>query len=1213
MGCVNTATSTVTVNQLPTVVISASSPICPNVNYTMTASGASSYAWSLNGSPFGTWNPLYVSTGSSGDNTYSVTGTNTANCSATASKVITVNPKPVITITPNSPTICFGNTATLTAGGASSYVWSNLLATSSIAVSPAASMSYTVTGTSAAGCSSTATTFVTVNSKPTLTVSPSSSTICLGNTTTLSVGGALSYVWNNASILPTISVTPIMTTSYTVTGINALGCTNTATSIVTVNSLPTVTVSPANAAICSGSYLTLTGGGATSYTWNFASTGILWGTGTSMSNNFYTGTTPTIFNYTVTGKNPSGCLNTINGTFTINPVPLVTVTPTSATICSGTNTTLSASGASSYKWNTGDASTTISVLPATTNSYSVTGVNNYGCSNVATSSIIVNPTPTVTVSPLNAVICSGSYLTLNASGATSYTWNFASTGILWGTGPSISNNYYSYSTPSVFNYTVTGKNSSGCLKTINGTFTVNPLPTVYVSPTSSTICSGTSKILSAGGASSYKWNTSDISTAITVLPTTTNVYIVTGTNNYGCSSQATSAVNVSISPTIIVSPANATICSGSYLALNASGATSYTWNYASTGILWGTGSSISDFFYTGSTPTNFNYTVTGKNTLGCSKTINGTFTINPLPIVTNVSSAGGFDASSFGANGTYATGGMPCYAVTGDIDGDGLSDVAVTNLGANSISVFHNTSSAGSISMAEQVQYVTGANPTSVSMGDLDGDGLSDLAIANMSVDMVSILLNNSTPGTISFSKQVINLTLPYQSNPRSVYIGDLDGDGLSDLVVTQYGPSSTGVFLMSVYRNTSVKGSISFAPRIDYKTENYPIDVKCGDLNGDGKPELIVANYGTGSLSVFTNTSVKGTISFSSNILKIQSGIISPTSIALGDMDRDGLLDIVITDLDLRSVTIFKMANTNSIISVSKTVSLPTGWRPENVSLSDLDNDGNLDIVVTNSGFSYDPSTNSVSIIKNTGSLTFAPKFDFATGPLTDIGSDPQGVSISDFNNDGKMDIVYTNSNAKTIAILKNAIVRYTIGTGGTLNIPLTSNVPSTFTWIATDNVNTTGESLTTKSSNTITDVITNNSTADQTITYKVTPTSILTGCTGDPQTIIVTVRPYKLKRDVVESIDNTIVTQESIVDPNLDITNASTLSIAPQPASNEIRIISSSIVKKVTIININGVTVKTAQAESILDISTLSAGIYQAIIETESGVYSKTISVVK
>lgn len=318
--------------------------------------------------------------------------------SAPVAVTATVGSGPSLTV--NTPTICNGQTANLTAGGATTYSWSSGQTTSSIAVTPSITTTYTVYGTSSS-CTNSLTTSVMVNPNP--TVSVNSATICSGQSINLAATGATTYSWSTGASSSNINVNPTATTSYTVTGYNG-SCTNVKVSTVNVNPTPTVTVN--SATICAGQSANLLASGATTYSWSTGATSA----GISV--------TPSVSSsYSVTGTSGS-CSNMKVANITVNPNPTVAVT--SATICSGNSTNLVATGASTYSWSTGGTGSSISVSPTSNTAYTVTGYNG-SCSDSKVTNVTVNTTPTVTVN--SSTICTGGSATLTASGAGSYTFN----------------------------------------------------------------------------------------------------------------------------------------------------------------------------------------------------------------------------------------------------------------------------------------------------------------------------------------------------------------------------------------------------------------------------------------------------------------------------------------------------------------------------------------------------------------------------------------------------------------------------------------------------------------------------------------------------------------------------------------------------------------------------------------------------------------------
>ncbi len=201
---------------------------------------------------------------------------------------VTVNSKPVISV--NSGSICAGSSFTLSPTGANTYTYSS----GSAVVTPTATTSYSVTGTSVAGCtSSVVVSTVTVNSKPVISVN--SGSICAGNSFTLSPTGANTYTYSSGSAV----VTPTATTSYSVTGTSISGCTSSVVvSTVTINALPVLLAVTNNTLLCTGQSASLSVSGASTYTWN---------TNENATTIVVSPTTTTI--YSVQGTDANGCMN----------------------------------------------------------------------------------------------------------------------------------------------------------------------------------------------------------------------------------------------------------------------------------------------------------------------------------------------------------------------------------------------------------------------------------------------------------------------------------------------------------------------------------------------------------------------------------------------------------------------------------------------------------------------------------------------------------------------------------------------------------------------------------------------------------------------------------------------------------------------------------------------------------------------------------------
>lgn len=439
-------------------------------------------------------------------------------------------------------------------------------------------------------------------SDPTLTAS--SVSLCIGNTTTLNISGSLNGATNwkvystgcgSNSVASTpgnsIVLSPTTTTTYYVRGEGGCASTSTICGMVTVTvspfSTPTLAISGTNS-LCAGSTITQTVSGANTYTWS---------TGANTSVIFLTPTITTTYN--VMGTDGNGCSNSTSKTISVNPVPNVNISGNSS-ICSGSSIILSASGASTYSWNTGATSSSISITPTITLTYSVIGTSVNGCSNTAVKTVSVNPIPTITITG-NNITCAGVTLVQTASGANVYNWNTGANTATVSVSPTVTTSY-----------TVFGTDANGCSNAAVKTVSVNPLPTLSVAG-NKTLCLGSTVTQTVSGANSYTWSSGANTGIVFLSPTVTTTYSVSGTDGNGCINTAFTTISVTPLPNINIMTSTSVICPGETTTLTANGALSYSWN---------TGSNSTNIVVTLTTNTTF--TVIGTSASGCTNT--STFT-----------------------------------------------------------------------------------------------------------------------------------------------------------------------------------------------------------------------------------------------------------------------------------------------------------------------------------------------------------------------------------------------------------------------------------------------------------------------------------------------------------------------------------------------------------------------------------------------------------
>jgi len=614
-GCPSTFLISIPIKIKPSAVagtIAASSTICAGSTYTITGDNPNStgYYWEYSYSP--TFVPTLTVAAATNSNLVVPPGTftsypvyvrrvanGTVVCPNVAySNILTINGASAsLTISPSSSTICAGTSETLTATGATSYTWTSPSGTSTLnpyVTTPTVSTVYTVTGVTG-GCSGTATVSITVNPTPTLTGATTGTNICLGSCTTVTLSGGLSYTTTAPSFTSNanpVVLCPTVTTNYTMTTVNAFGCTHTRTITINVLPAPTITATASSYTICAGSTTTLTATGAGNYTWTAPPSFSATGSPIPVS--------PTVTTtYTVQGVNQYKCTDSETITITVLPSPTVSISG-STVICFSDCTMLTASGGGTYSWTPGGQTTSVICAGAGMNSVVVTGTN--GCTTTKTVNVIMGTTPTISATASIYTICAGASSTLNASGATSYTW----------TAPS----FTSFSNPVVVSptvtttYTVTAfSGNHPCPGTKTITIVVKPKPAAAISG-ATVICSGCTTLTASGGGT-YTWSTGSTLTAITSCTPAGPVSVtVTGVN--GCTAVATVTTVIGAVPSLTVSATTLSVCPGSTTALIASGATTYTWT--------GPGFTTTTNPAVVSPSVNTTYTVTGQLQGGCSST-----------------------------------------------------------------------------------------------------------------------------------------------------------------------------------------------------------------------------------------------------------------------------------------------------------------------------------------------------------------------------------------------------------------------------------------------------------------------------------------------------------------------------------------------------------------------------------------------------------------
>ncbi|MEI6852323.1 MAG: PKD domain-containing protein [Bacteroidota bacterium] len=449
-------------------------------------------------------------------------------------------------------TICPGQSTTLNGSGGTTFSWSppTGLSNPNIAnpvANPTVTTTYTLTVTGgSAQCSGTDAVTVTV-AAPTSTAS-NNGPLCSGQTLNLSCtpSGGTAYNWVGPNGFSSNVQNPVITNAqpaasgvYTVT-VTSGACTSTATTTVSVSATPTV-VASSNSPICPGTTLNLTStAGGTTYNWTGPN-----GFSSALQNPSITNATPAASGiYTVTITLTGGCSGTDTVSVIVNANMVITATATPPAICPGGSSSLSATCSAPgavFGWMPGSLSgTPVVVNPAVTTVYTVGGSAS-GCTGTASVTVTVNPNPTISFSTMPSLCATSPPLTLNQASPAGGTYS--------GTG--VAGNMFNPATSGlgtfdiIYSYT---NPTTGCSNTDTTQISVTNGLTISVTPATSSICPGTSVVLTASGAGSFVWApTTGLSNStgatVTANPTSSTVYTVTGSNPDGCMGTNSATVN----------------------------------------------------------------------------------------------------------------------------------------------------------------------------------------------------------------------------------------------------------------------------------------------------------------------------------------------------------------------------------------------------------------------------------------------------------------------------------------------------------------------------------------------------------------------------------------------------------------------------------------------------------------------------------------------
>jgi gliding motility-associated-like protein len=381
-------------------------------------------------------------------------------------------------------------------------------------------------------------------------------------------------------------------------------------------------------------------------------------------------------------------------------------------------------------------------------------------------------------------------------------------------------------------------------------------------------------------------------------------------------------------------------------------------------------------------------------------------------------SGGSFDATKLGGAVSFSGATNEVFDVcTCDFDLDGKPDMAATKLGlASDMLLLRNTSAIETLAFA-QTSLNLGSPTFNTACGDLNGDGKPDLIATRGGTtrNEVFVRLNTSTTGTISFSASP-SLLLDVSHVAFRLSIRDLNGDGKPEVIVSNAFQQSGNVLYVFVNQSSGGSLSINSTPTkitVPEASSSYGLDVQ--DLDGDNLPEIIFNQFNNPDLFILKNTYSGGGISFAAVQKITLPGTLNHLTTA--DFNQDNKLDIAVTNSTVNNKVHVLINQSSSSISFGSPMTFDTGDGPWGIDAVDLDGDKDTDLLIGNIDFSTaSPNTELTALINNGNfsNLSFTPT-------TFNVGKKARNVEAADFDGDSKADLAFTTVSGNSIDVLRN------------------------------------------------------------------------------------------------------------------------------------------------------------------------------------------------
>lgn len=374
-----------------------------------------------------------------------------------------------------------------------------------------------------------------------------------------------------------------------------------------------------------------------------------------------------------------------------------------------------------------------------------------------------------------------------------------------------------------------------------------------------------------------------------------------------------------------------------------------------------------------------------------------------------------------------------------DVDNDGKPDVLLTNSSEDVVWVSRNISTTGNIAFETAVDFNTGVFPVSLATSDINNDGKADVIIANNAGNSISVLKNTSVTGTISFDAKTDFAT---GVKPFTVLANDFDGDGKTDVAVSTNAPFRNTI---EVFRNNSSGGAISFLPKIDFVTVNQPAIINTGDFDLDGKSDLVISN---GQINILKNISSAGNIVFQNSYTSANSILYNTPVVEVNDLNGDGKVDLL-TSIFNAPPLVYKNISAGSI-DFKEPVQMYSPLQElsgSDAAIADLDGDGKSDVIAT--GNATPTNWQNVAIARNkTNEVSIA-----AFTPIS--GTAGIEITITGANFTTASAVSFGGTPAASFTVLSSDSIRAVLGAGATgivsVTTPLGTDTLSGFTYLYT------------------------------------------------------------------------------------------------------------------------------------------------------------------